>query len=173
MEDLAQALQDALGTALAVYLGPEHLDDQPELPHVIVVPTAETLTPPTQNPQQLVGDSAMTVDVICRAVTYQDARTLALLCWTALMPLRARPTAAVQYGSEPWGDYTVRSAVLTVTVTAPVLRSDVTLARIEEIAAHHRYLIPATQQEVSNDQEPEGGTYRGDFHEHADPVHRL
>lgn len=173
MEALAQALQDALGSQIAVHVGPEYLDSEAELPHVIMVPTTEALTPPTQLPQQLVGDSAQQVDVICRAVTYEDARALALLCWSALMTVRARPTAGIQYGSEIWSNYTVRSATLTVTITAPVLRQDVTLARIEQIAAHHRYLIP-TQQEVSNDQEPEGAyRYRGDFHERADPQHRL
>jgi len=172
MEALAQTLQDALGTALAVYLGPEYLDKEPQMPQIIVIPTDEQIMPPTQGGQAVAAETSQMVDIICRAITYTDARDLALLCWTLLVPLRAKTTASIKYGTEVWNNYNVRSATLTVTVTAPVLKASITLARIEEVAAHHRYTIPAPTQEVSDDQTGTEG-YRGDFHEHADPKHRF
>ena len=171
MEGLTQTLKGALAPHAGVYLGPENLTEQPELPHVIVVPTSENLEPPTQAAQILAGEAVQQVDLICRAATFEDARLLALLCWQ-VPGLGISKAAQIKYGSESWGAYTARSATLTVTLPIRLTREDVTLARIQEIGFHARYLNP-TQQEVSNDQDQANGAVRGDFHEHSDPEHRF
>lgn len=171
MEGLTQALRAALSPHAGVYLGPENLTEQSELPHVIVVPTAETLSGPEQAARQVAGQATQTVDLVCRAATFEDARLLALLCWQ-VPGMGISKAAQIRYGSETWSSYTVRSATLTVTVPATLLREDVSLARIEQVGFHTRYVNPNTQQEVSNDQD-QSNRVRGDFHEHADPEHRF
>ena len=174
MEGLTQTLKAALAPHAGVYLGPENLTEQPELPHVIVIPTSENLEPPTQAAQILAGEAVQQVDLICRAATFEDARLLALLCWQVPgLGINKAAQAQIKYGSESWGAYTARSATLTVTLTIRLMREDVTLARIAEVGFHTRYINP-TQQEVSNDQDQQiGGAVRGDFHEHGDPIHRF
>lgn len=154
MEALAQQLQDVLtasGHQIAVYLGPEHLDIQTELPHAIVVPTGEELATPEQATRDTLATSAQTLDVLCRAVTFEDARGLALMCYAALLPLNARREARIDYGSEVWGDYTIRTARLTITLPARLTREDVTRVRIFDVLARHHLPKPAAAQEATDD----------------------
>lgn len=164
MEALAQQLQDALiveGTAIPVYLGPEHLTDQPELPHAIVVPTGEELSTPEQATRDTLATSAQTVDILCRAMSFEDARALALLCYSALLPLNARKDARIDYGSEVWDRYTVRTARLTVTLPARLTRADVTRVSVLSVLARHHLPPPAAPQEAPDDQtDPQ---YTGEF----------
>lgn len=146
------------------------LVDNVQLPHVIVIPTTESLAPPAQNARDVAGDAAQTVDLICRAETYQNARLLALHAWQA-PGLGISRTAQIRYGSETWGNRTVRSATLTVTVPARLLKTDLTLARIAEVGVHVRQQPPTLPPEVNDDQAE--GTVQLDFHEHGDPPHRF
>lgn len=172
MEEFAKQLKAAL-EHYGVYIGPEALVRQPQLPHVIVIPVEETLTPPvrTAGRVQLAGEAQQTVDIICRADTYEQARALALLCWQ--MPGIDR-NARMTYGSETWESKVVRSVRLRAALPISIARSDITLARIEFIGQHVRYEV-LTLPEVQDDpQKNDGsGSVRTDFHEHDDPPHRF
>ena len=172
MEEFAKQLKAALNH-YGVYIGPESLTRQPQLPHVIVIPVEETLTPPMRSGAgvQLAAEAQQTVDIICRADTYEQARALALLCWQ--MPGIDR-NARMTYGSETWESKVVRSVRLRAVLPLAIARSDITLARIEFIGQHVRYEV-LTAPEVQDDPQknPGTGTVRSDFHEHADPRHRF
>lgn len=168
MEDFATKLREALAGKAGVFLGPEELVKQPKLPHVIVIPTEEALT--EAQGQLNAGASTLQVDLNCRAETFQDARALALVCWA--LGLGTQKTAQIRYGTDTWSNRSVRVARLTLTIPSPIPREDVTLARVEFIGQHVRYQ-PLTFKEVSDDQQENAGTVRGDFHEHDDPKHRF
>lgn len=178
MEDFSLKLKDALAGKAGVYLGPEELAKQPALPHIIVVPAEEDLTPPTD--RQNAADAALEVDLNCRANTYTEARALALKAWRALRAsadpdLRIRQEARIRYGTDTWGGGRVaRVAQLTVTIPAPVPRADTTLVRLESIGQHVRY-DELTFKEVPRDPQdnPGTGSVQSDFHEHDDPQHRF
>ena len=63
MEEFARQLKAALNH-YGVYIGPESLTRQPQLPHVIVIPVEETLTPPMRSGAgvQLAAEAQQTVD---------------------------------------------------------------------------------------------------------------
>ena len=172
MEEFARQLKAALNH-YGVYIGPESLTRQPQLPHVIVIPVEETLTPPMRSGAgvQLAAEAQQTVDIICRADTYEQARALALLCWQ--MPGIDR-NARMTYGSETWETKVVRSARLSAVLPALLKRGGVALAPIEFIGQHTRYEV-LTFQEVQDEPQkaPGTGAVRSDFHEHADPEHRF
>lgn len=172
MEANAQALQDALGERVPVYLGREWLIKQPELPHAVFVPTDEALSAPTPAPgvraSELLADDALSVDVVCRAATFEDARALALLCWSSLRAQGAAPAATIRYGGEEWGGVPIRVATLSLTLPALLTRDDLTRVRVEEIVARHHLPTPTPSQEVPRD--PTDQTYRDEFRDGADPV---
>ena len=167
METLAEQLRSAL-KHYGVHLGSEHLVQQPKLPHVVMIPVREALTAPTQAAHVLAGDAQQTINLVCRADTYEQARQLALLCWQ--LPDFQR-TAELHYGTETWGTKTIRVARLVGTVPLRIARKDLTLARIAEVGVHVRQQPPTLPPEVNDDQAE--GTVQLDFHEHGDPPHRF
>lgn len=157
MEALAQQLQDALGANVAVYLGSEWLDNQPQLPHVIVLPGGGTYRPPDGSSRLALADIDLRTTIRCKAVLFEEAVLLAEACYAALVDT-ASGTADLRLASELWGDYTVRLADLTVTQPAVLTRSDVALVRVRTFT-QHVHLTPTSTPEVPNDQAaPEGST---------------
>ncbi|GGI87237.1 hypothetical protein [Deinococcus wulumuqiensis] len=127
METLAQQLQDALGTGVAVYLGSEYLDRQPQLPLVIVLPGSVRYDAPDGSVADALAMGTAETTLVCKAVTFEEAALLADLCYAAIGP--GKP-ATSRLRSETWGDYTVRVADLTITFPAVLTRSDITRVRV-------------------------------------------
>ncbi|WP_027480530.1 hypothetical protein [Deinococcus pimensis] len=156
MEAVAEKLTAALAP-LVVRVGPEHLNAQFELPHVIVIPrddefeaVSSAVTPPGSRPTPGALASVGTlVDFICRVdATYESARALALLVLEALIPSGADvPRSSIRYGNEVWSDFTLRSAVLTVRFPQVVRATGITRARIDEII-QHAHILPLTPEET-------------------------
>jgi hypothetical protein len=147
----AEALALALGCA--VYVGPEHLGEKQELPHIICVPTGDDFKALDSRSKASLAQVDQTADFICRARTYTDAQQLALVALEALAKLKARVDGSrIRYGNESWGgaETYVRSATLSVVfpVTLPL---QVNLrVHVETITQHVRELelITVTQQEA-------------------------
>ncbi len=94
METLAQQLQDALGTGVAVYLGSEYLDRQPQLPLVIVLPGSVRYDAPDGSVADALAMGTAETTLVCKAVTFEEAALLADLCYAAIGPGEARHLAA-------------------------------------------------------------------------------
>ena len=168
METLAQQLQDALGPTVAVYLGAEYMERQPELPHVVVVPAGAEIRPPSGLNPGALADASLEVRLIARAVRFDEAQLLAEACYTVLRA--TSPSASLKLRSEAWGDYTVRVADLSVTLPASIPAGAITRVQVLTFAQHLKF----TQQEAPDGQDisgqPTGST---SFLEHADPdLHR-
>lgn len=160
MEGTQEALQEVLDP-LPIYLGPEALVDQPELPHVVMIPISDVLSPATKTGITTLASATGTTEYICRATTFQDARDLALLVLTALLPLGGKAdTASIRYGSEPWGNYVARVARMTVLTPLIAEKTDITRVRVLTFIQHVQ-MLPLTAllpQEAQNGPQPEGHT---------------
>lgn len=146
MEAEAQKLQDALGGSLAVYLGSEWLTKQPTLPHVLVLPGGAEYGPPT-----LPGTLAavrLRETYLCRALTFEQAVQLAEFAYATLAPGQS---ASVQLSSEVWGDYTVRTAALSLTYPATLAREDVERIQIQAFT-QLADITPHSTKEVPDDE---------------------
>lgn len=129
METLAQQLQDALGTGVAVYLGSEYLDRQPQLPLVIVLPGSVRYDAPDGSVADALAMGTAETTLVCKAVTFEEAALLADLCYAAIATGR---NAQTRLRTEPWGDYNIRVADLTITFPAVLTRQDITRVRVEQ-----------------------------------------
>lgn len=159
MEALAQQLQDAFtaeGKPIAVYLGSEWLDRQPELPHVIVVPGNASYTPSDGTTQDTLADVQLDTVFICKAMTFEDAALLADYVYATLAEGR---DARMNLRTEVWGDYNVRVAQLSVTYPARLRRSDVTRLLVDAFTQYAQFTTRT--QEVPDDptHQPNGETH--------------
>lgn len=156
MEAMAQKVQDALGKDIAVYLGSEWLSNQPQLPHVIVVPGDATYGPPEGQRDALAG---VTVNAafVCKALLFEEAVLLAEACYAAVAP--PGNAASMRLSSELWGEYVVRVATMSIPFPATLQRTDVTRAHVEQIFARYHLPRPTPDpQEVPDDQENPSGS---------------
>ena len=149
MEAEAQKLQDALGPNIPVYLGSEWLSRQPELPHVVVIPGNVEYRPPAAAGQFTLADATVGTTVLCKATLFEEALALADACYAALTPGRA---ASVRLGSEVWGDYTVRTAALSISQDASVTRDYVERIRVQTFTQVADITPISTTEEVPNDE---------------------
>lgn len=158
MEALAQTLQNAMPPDVSVYLGAEYAESQPRLPHVVVVPSGARYGPPDGSTRDTLAQVALEVAVLCRAALFEEATLLADLCYAAL-PGRS-PEASIRYGSEVWGDYTVRAARLTVTLPAALTRADITRVRVATFTQDARFLtLPPSEVPDDETNRPDGVTH--------------
>lgn len=156
MEALAQQLQDALGPTIAVYLGSEWLDRQPQLPFVIVVPGDASYEPPDGTRPGALASVMLDTAFVCKAALFEEAVLLAEACYGVI---GTGKSARLRLGTEVWEGYYVRKATLTVTSPATLTRDDVTRVRaltFTQLAQFH----PSTP-EVPDDQtnRPTGETH--------------
>lgn len=158
MEELTQAIQNAVGPNIPVYLGVEWAERQMNLPHVIVVPAGATYGPPTDNRLDVIAAGTADIRVLCKAVRFDEASDLADLVYAAA-PGKS-PLARLTYRSEVWGDYTVRVADLTLTLPTVLRSTDIKRVRVEQFT-QHVFVLPLetlTPQEAQNGPQPEGHT---------------
>jgi hypothetical protein len=151
MEEKIRLLTLALGPKIGVYLGPEHLTEERELPHVIAVPVADDFSASASGGKTALAQVDESIDFICRAGTYTDVRTLARLVLQEMSKQGAKVEGTrAKYGSEPWGHGYARSATITVTFPATFRPVVNILAHVETITQHIRELnlITVTQQEA-------------------------
>jgi len=160
MEEVQEALAAALDP-LPIFLGPETLVDQPELPHVVMIPISDTLSVPQKVDVDTLAAATGSTEYICRAATYQAARDTALMVLEALLPLGGQvTTATIRYGTETWSNYAVRVARLTVLTPMIASKEGITRVRVETFIQHVK-LLPLTAllpQEPTHGPEPEGTT---------------
>ncbi|THF70500.1 hypothetical protein E7T06_07285 [Deinococcus sp. Arct2-2] len=156
MEDFTQALQNALG-GIPVYLGAEYTEEQPEIPHVVVVPSGGTYGPPVAGTKDALATGTQDIRVLCKCWKFQEAQDLADLVYAAA-PGRA-PLAKFSLRSEVWGKYTARVADLLLTLPTTLTRQDITRVRVETFTQLVDLLPLIPTPEVSNDPTvPEGQT---------------
>jgi len=167
MEDTWEALQAALTSPeldsgkLPVFLGPEKLIDQPRLPHVVMLPLSDVLSPLTKNKPEALASATGATEYICRATRFDQARDLALTVLGALIPLGGKvDSVIIRYGTETWNNLPVRVARMTVLTPSTVEKTDVTRVRVEQFT-QHVFQLPLTiliPQEPTHGPEPEGTT---------------
>ncbi|GGL15870.1 hypothetical protein GCM10010844_38460 [Deinococcus radiotolerans] len=156
MESLAQQLQNALPN-VPVYLGSEWLEQQPQLPFMILLPTGGQYTAPSGQARLAIADVQLDTTVICKAALFEEALLLAEVAYAALAQGK---DASVKLRSEVWGDYTVRVADLTFSTPAVLTRDDVALVHVKTFTQRVHVTPPTSTPEVPDDAErPEGTTH--------------
>lgn len=145
MEFIEEALKANLAPALSagVYIGSEHLEDERQLPVVIIVPTTDLFTnnaPARGMRGPIWATTELTVDIHCKAGTYSDARLIVIAVLEAMGRAGiVQPNGhRIRYSSEPYANRTIRVATLTVTVPQNIQTALVGLAEVDQIIMRAR-----------------------------------
>ncbi|MFC5846734.1 hypothetical protein [Deinococcus petrolearius] len=142
MEAIAQRVQDYLaaqGQQIAVYLGSEWLEKQPELPHVIVVPGDGEYAAPDGSARDALAGVQIGVGFVCKGALFEEATLLAEACYAAVRP-SANLRATLRLRSELWGNYVIRVATLSATFPGVLTRGDVARVRVTQFTQLAQYL---------------------------------
>ncbi|WP_189088549.1 hypothetical protein [Deinococcus ruber] len=131
------------------------MEKQPEIPHVIVVPSGATYGPPTEGGRDVIASGTRDIRIICRAWRFDEAEALADLVYAA-SPTKS-PNARLSLKSEVWSDYTARVADLLLTLPTTLTRTDITRVHVEQFTQRVDLLPLIPTPEVSNDQTPPDG----------------